>query len=84
MLAPLWANSAQLDTFKYANEEYIVMTFFFHSPPNQTGTWRPPIEFMPASTIIMPRKAYKDIVTKFMGHLARQDEPNEKIKPEEN
>ena len=122
MLAPLFSNSAQLDTFRYGSEDYIVMTFFFHSPqqpstnilqelrklitnfklnpdelikeiyslfiPKQ-NTWRPPIEFMPISTIIMPRKAYKDIVTKFLGHISRQDEPNEKIppnqiKPEEN
>ena len=76
MLSPFFCNSAQLDSFKQGNETYVMMTFFFHSPPNQPQTWRPPVEFMPAATIIMPRRAYKDIVTKFLGYMSRQDEPN--------
>ena len=77
MLSPLFSNSMQIDFFRENKEDYVMLTFFFHSPQSQVKqTWRPPVDFMPVSTIIMPRKAYKDIMRKFLGHMARQDEPN--------
>jgi len=74
MLAPIFATASQIDTFKQGKEDYVMMTFFFNSPEKTEGNWRPPVGMLPVSTIIMPRSAYKSIVTKFLGYMARQEE----------
>ena len=77
MLEPIFSTGAQIDTFKQGEEEYVMMTFFFTSPsvvPDHDHNWRPPIDKLPVSTIIMPRAAYRNILTKFLGYMARQEE----------
>ena len=77
MLAPLWANAAQIDTFKYGKEDYVMVTFCFQSSPskNQETAFRPHIDMLPVGTYIFPREAYKQITKKFLGYIARQEEP---------
>jgi len=78
---PLWVNAAEISTFKYENEEYAMVTYFFHTPPaafeKRDGyqTLRPPIQYLPVATVLIPLKAYKDITKRFLGHLARREEP---------
>lgn len=77
MITPIWCNAAEISTFRYGKEDYVLVTYFFHAPVAKNGdraTFRPPIEYIPCGTFIMPRQAYKAIVKKFLGHIARQEE----------
>ena len=83
MLAPLLVNAAEITTFREGREDYIMVRFFFQQkiPPTvQEKSFLPPIEFIPATTIIMSRGSYKSVMKKFAGFVARQEEP---IKEEE-
>jgi hypothetical protein len=75
-LKPLWCNAAEIATFKYGKEDYVVTTYFFQVPPMilQGKSFSPPIQFLPLARVILPREAHKQIAKKFLGHIAQQDE----------
>ena len=85
MLSPMYANCGELKTFHqgFSKEPYVLMRYFFQAPPEPPGSpsFAPPIQFLPVATIVMPRKAFHDLIKKSNMFLAKQDEMNQGLGP---
>lgn len=78
-LSPLLCNAVEITTYKEGQEEYVMLRFFFKQniPKSVEGSFLPPIEFIPAATIVMTRNSYKSVAKKFREFIAVQEEHRE-------
>ena len=65
MYAPFFINTAQLNTFREGNENYVKVTFGYLCPPDIP---------VPTVTLMMSRTSYKYIFKQFQAFLAKQEE----------
>jgi len=71
-IVPVLANAAEITTYREEGKDYIMVRFYFKVSGQEKS--RIPIEWIPVATLVLTRSAYKQIIKKFQGFLAQQEE----------